>query len=403
MPPTNPRPLAAVFLATFFVRFSFGITIAVFIGYITGHSSGYTSAELGTAGLVSAMAPIGEFSTVLLSGVAADRWGRYPVLFGGMAGAAVLFTVVAATRDLIALAAANFLFGIASGAILASSLAVVADRSGADERGLEMGRFDAVNLSGWIGGFAFGFGAIGTLANSELWAVFVIGAGALVAGIFGARRLLGRASLRPVARSFSPADILRKAFRKSVLVVTLPWLAIYALIGAALVFLQPATSGIGISPLYLAAVIGGGGSLLVLTQPYFGGWADRVGRTRMMTVGATGFILVLGFACLLIRFGAAWPLLVALGVSAVPALAYGPAALAALADLAAELSRATTMAIYSFTISLGMAIGVAASSRLIDWYGNPGLYPFFGGIAVVLAVMTAIRWDEARRATIPVR
>jgi MFS family permease len=408
LPPTGPseapRPLAAVFLATFFVRFSFGITIAVFADYLTGHSAGFSGQDFGVAGLVTAMAPIGEGSTVLFSGAAADRWGRYPVLFGGMAGAAVMFGVVAATRSPIVLGVANFLFGIASGAILAASLAVVADRSGANERGLEMGRFDAVNLSGWIGGFAFGFGVLGTVPNSELGAVFPVGAAALVAGIIGAGHLLrGAPTRRPSLPLLSLRQVVHSAFRPSVLVVTVPWLVIYALIGAALVFLAPAANGVGISPLYFAAVIGGAGGLLVLTQPYFGGWADRIGRTRMMTVGAAGFILVLLFASLAVAYNHPWPVLLGLGISVFPALAYGPAALAALADLAGALSRATTMAIYSLTISAGMIVGVVGSSQLLARFGNPGLYPFFGSIALVLGALTAVRWVEERRATIPAR
>jgi MFS family permease len=401
--PDSPHPLGAVFLATFFVRFSFGITIAVFADYITGYSVGFTAQDFGTAGLVTAMAPIGELSTVLLSGAAADRWGRSPVLFGGMAGAAVLFAVVAATRSPFILGAANFVFGIASGAILAASLAVVADRSPAEARGLEMGRFDAVNLSGWIGGFAFGFGALGSIPNARLSVVFLIGAGALIAGIVGANYLLRGRPLRPPTSWFSLRDVLRSAFRPTVLVVTLPWLVIYALIGAALVFLAPAATGVGISPRYLALVIAGAGSLLVVTQPMYGRWADRIGRTRMMTVGATGFILVLVFASLAIAFNHPWPILLGLGVSVLPALAYGPAALAALADLAGTLSRATTMAIYSLTISAGMFVGLVASSQLLAHFGDPGLYPFFGSIAVVLAGLTAVRWGEQRRATILVR
>jgi len=399
-----PRPLAAVFLATFFVRFSFGITIAVFADYLTGHSAGFSAQDFGVAGLVTAMAPIGEGSTVLFSGAAADRWGRYPVLFGGMAGAAVMFAVVAATRSALVLGVANFLFGIASGAILAASLAVVADRSPAEERGLEMGRFDAVNLSGWIGGFAFGFGVLGTVPNRELWAVFPVGAAALMVGIVGASYLLrGAGAARPTSARFSFRQIVRASFRPSVLVVTVPWLVIYALIGAALVFLAPAANGVGISPLYLAAVIGGAGGLLVLTQPYFGGWADRIGRTRMMTIGATGFTLVLLFASLAVAYNHPWPVLVGLGISVIPALAYGPAALAALADLASALSRATTMAIYSLTISGGMIVGLIASSQLLSRFGDAGLYPFFGSIAGILGALTAVRWLEERAATIPVR
>jgi len=403
-PPESPRPLAAVFLATFFVRFSFGITIAVFVDYLTGQSSGASGAALGVAGIVTAMAPIGEFTTVLFSGAAADRWGRYPVLFGGMGAAAVMFGIVAFTRSAIVLAGANFLFGIASGAILAASLAVVADRSRVDERGLEMGRFDAVNLSGWIAGFAFGFAVLASVPNSHLSFVFVIGAATLAVGIVGAAYLL-RGPRLPLPRPalFSLRTVVRSAFRPSVLVVTLPWLAIYALLGAALSFLDQAVTGVGLDPLLIAAVIGGAGSLLVLTQPYFGRWADRIGRTRMLTVGATGFILVLLFASLAIALDHPWPILVGLGLSVVPALAYGPAALAALADLAGALSRATTMAIYSLTISAGMFVGLLASSQLYARFGDEGLYPFFGTIAAVLGVLTAVRWSEERRATIPVR
>jgi len=397
------RPLAAVFLATFFVRFSFGITIAVFFDYLTGHSGAFTTQQFGTPGLVSAMAPIGEFSTVLLSGVAADRWGRYPVLFGGMAASAVVFLAVASTREVVALAAANFAFGIASGAILAASLAVVADRSGADERGLEMGRFDAVNLSGWVGGFAFGFAALGTIPNRSLGEVFWVGAATLAIGLVAAAALLRGGPSVPRTRTFSLGNVLRSAFRRTVLVVTLPWLAIYALIGAVLAYLAPATSGIDLPATYVGAAIGVGGGLLVLTQPYFGRWADRVGRTRMMTIGATGFTLVLLFASLLVAFGHPWPIVVGLGASVIPALAYGPAALAALADLSAALSRATTMAIYSLTISLGMFVGIVATSQLVTAFGSRGLYPFFAAIAIVIVALTAVRVWEARAATIPVR
>ena len=401
--PEDRRSLRAVFAATFFVRFSFGTTLAVFASYITHHAGTFSPAEFGTAGLISALAPIGEFSTVLFSGAAADRWGRYPVLFGGMAAAAVVFGVVAITRSPLALGAANFVFGIASGGILAASLAVIADRAEAGARGEEMGRFDAVNLFGWVGGFGFGLGALGTLPNRDLGAVFALAAAALVAGLAIAAVLLrGAPSVRP-ASTPPLAAVLRSAFRRTVLVVTLPWLAIYCLLGTVLAFLGPAATGVGIPDAYLGLAIAGGGSLLVLTQPYFGRWADRAGRTRMMTVGAVGFSLLLTFASAAIAVGPAWPVLVGIGASVLPALAYGPAALAALADLARELSRATTMAIYSLTISLGMFVGLLASTQLEARYGNPGLYPYFGTIAAVIAGLTAVRWVEARRLTIPVR
>jgi MFS family permease len=402
-PSATPTPLLAVFVATFFVRFAFGLTLAIFASYIAGHSTGLSVGEADTAGWVSALAPVGEFSTVVFCGIAADRFGRFRVLFFGMAAASALLVFVSTTRDLAALGATNLAFGVASGAILAASLAVVAEFSGTTERGFEMGRFDAMNLFGWVAGFAFGLGLEDMVPNRSLSFVFLTGAAALAVGLAAAgwlARSIRRA--RPVA-GFSPRSVLRNAFRLPVLVVTLPWLVIYALIGTALVFIGPSASAIGIRPGYLALVIAGGGALLVVTQPYFGRLADRQGRTRMMTVGALGFGLAMLFSCLLVAYGFLWPLGLGLGVSVLLALAYGPAALAALADLAREISRATTMAIYSLTISFGMTVGLLASTTLLTTFGAFGLYVYFGGLAAVLGALTGARWREVARATIPVR
>jgi MFS family permease len=407
------RSLLAVFGATFFVRFAFGITLAVFASYILGRLTNLSGGDEGTVGLVSAMAPIGEFSTVLLSGIATDRVGRFPVLFSGMSVAALLFGLVSLTHSIVALGALNFFFGIASGAILASSLTVIADRSSADERGLEMGRFDAMNLAGWLGGFAFGIGILGFIQDHRLSVgflplVFVLGAITLLAGLLFAWYLARIVPRVVPVQGFPISQILRNAFRRSVLLVTLPWLVVYMLIGYVLVFVGTASAGVGFPDLYLALGIGGGGAVLVLTQPRFGRLADRYGRMRMMNIGVTGFVGVMVSASLLVAFGALPELLAALAVSVVAALAYGPAALAALADLAFALSRGTTMAIYSLTISLGMILGLVLGTQLVAHFGSDGYYLFFGGIAVALVGLTAVRyWDlqavMAAPPTIPAR
>jgi len=388
------RPLLAVLVATFFVRFAFGITVAVFASYITQHSTGLGGNDVGIAGLVSAMAPVGEFSTVLLSGALADRYGRWPVLLAGMGGAAVLFASVALTRNVVALAAINLLFGVGSGAILAASLAVVGDRAEEAHRGYEMGRFDAINLFGWTAGLGIGIGFLGSLPNRELNLVFALGAGLLAGGLAVTILLVRGSTIYRGTPRYSFANVVANIFRRSVLLVTLPWLVIYILIGTALVFIGPAAEGAGISTTLLAGVIAGGGILLVATQPYYGRLADRHGRTRLMTVGATGFVAAMASACFLVAYGPEIPILAALGVSAVVALAYGPAALAALADLSQLMSRATTMAIYSLTISLGMVIGIGGSAELYAHFANDGLYVFFGSVAVALVVLTVARIRE---------
>jgi MFS family permease len=411
---SDSRPaLLAVFGATFFVRFAFGITLAVFADYILGRLTGLSGNDYGTVGLVAAMAPIGEFSTVLFSGVVADRVGRFPVLFGGISASALLFALVALTRSPFALGALNFLFGVASGAILASSLAVIADRSTENERGLEMGRFDAMNLAGWLGGFAFGIGILGLIQGDHLTVgflpfVFVIGALLLVGGLAFAWYLTRSVPRIVRGTGFPVTAILRNAFRRNVLLVTTPWLVVYMLLGYVLVFVGTASAGAGVSDLYIAAGIGGGGVVLVLSQPRFGRLADRYGRTRMMNIGVSGFVGVVVFASLLIAYGAQWVLIAGLAVSVIAALAYGPAALAALADLAFELSRGTTMAIYSLTISLGMILGLVLGTQLVDHFGNAGYYLFFGGIGGGLVLLTVARAltvppSATRSATTPAR
>lgn len=408
VPHHEGRPLLAVFSATFFVRFAFGITVAVLASYISGQSNAFSQETVGVVGVVAALSPVGEFSTVLLSGAAADRYGRFPVLFLGIGSAAVIFVLVALTRNPYGLAVANLGYGIASGAILASSLAIVADFSGLTERGFEMGRFDAMNLSGWIAGFAFGLGVKGALPNSSLGTAFLIGAAILAGGLGFAALLLRGQPVRHGSVTYSFSEVARYVFRRSVLLVTLPWLAIYMLIGTALVFLGSAASSVGIPTIELAALIGVGGMVLVVTQPMFGRLADRFGRMRLMVVGATGFVLVMVFASLIVAWGPTIPLLVGVGASVVVALVYGPAALAALTDLSREVGRATTMAIYSLTISVGMLVGLLASSQLFSHLGDLGLYVFFGALAVTLAALTAARLAELRgagpdRPTIPAR
>jgi len=399
-PLASARAMRAVFGATFFVRLSFGLTLAVFASYIASRSVGLDASAVGTIGIVSALAPIGEFSTVLLSGIAADRYGRFPVLLAGTAGAAVVMSIVAATRNPWALGAANLVFGVSSGAILAASLAVVGDRADVGHRGYAMGQFDAVNLLGWIAGFALGFAALGTLPNDRLPLVF-LGATILLAAGFVFARWTTRTDREGTIRQ-SIVDVsflVRTAVRRDVLVVTLPWLVIYLLLGTLFVFLGAAATGNGVPALELSAAIGIGGSLLLVTQPLFGRAADKYGRFRLMSIGTVGFVGVLAAAGLLATYGLSIPALVLLGASALPALAYGPAALAALADLSRTLSRATTMAIYSLTISLGMLIGLLASTSLYAHYGAPGLDVFFATIATALVALTVVRYRDVRAAT----
>ena len=182
----------------------------------------------------------------------------------------------------------------------------------------------------------------------------------------------------------------------------MPWLVIYLLLGTLFVFLGTAATGAGVPTTTLAALIGGGGLLLLLTQPYYGRLADRFGRMRLMTVGTIGFVGVLAGGGLLASYGAQPELLALVGVSAIAALAYGPAALAALTDVSRSVSRATSMSVYTLSISLGMLGGLLLSTSLYSRYGAAGLDAYFGLIAVALVILTVMRYrDTAGRPSGP--
>jgi MFS family permease len=394
--PESSRLLGAVFGATFFIRFGFGLTVSVFVSYFEHTSVGISGGAVGFVGFLSSLAPIGEFTTVLISGLAADRYGRFPILLGGTISASVLLAIMSLGRTAVLLGGTNLLFGISSGAILAASLAVVADQSGRGERGLEMGRFDAVNLLGYILGFAAGLAALGTLPNSELPWLFRIGAAVLLAGFLFALASV-RGYTEPKFRNTFQLNHIREAvFRRDVLLLVLPWFVIYMLIGAAFIYLGSAAKGVGVPLTWLAALIGGGGLVLLLTQPWFGRQADRRGRPLFLVLGTIGFVSLLGLAGLVAQYGARDYLLAGIGISALFALGYGPAALASLADVSRSLSRGTTMAVYSLVISSGMVAGLWGVSALDSTYQTAGVDLFFTLVAGGLIALTAMRLDDLR-------
>ena len=88
-----------------------------------------------------------------------------------------------------------------------------------------------------------------------------------------------------------------------------------------------------------------------------------------------------------------------IGLSAIAALAFGPASLAALADLSRRLSRATTMALYSMMISAGMTVGILLASALFTALGNSGVVTFFVLVGAFLAGVTL--WRRARLLNAP--
>ena len=405
--PEVRRLLPMVFLATLFIRFGFGITVSIFAFYLSAGQSN----SVATVGLAAAASPLIEMSTVLWSGLAADDVGRFPVLRAGLALGALLLVLMATNRDVWVQALLSGLFGLSSGAILASSLAIIGDATPAQERGAEMGVFDAVNLFGWILGFSVGYIFVSLLDASglhpeRLAPTFLVGAVAVtVALLLVLLRARGIVERRG-SHFFDLSRFRAAVLDPDILLVVLPWATIYMLLGALFTFLGTAATSkqIGLHPWELGVSVAVGGSLLLFTQPLYGRMADRRGRAPLMGVGIAGFLGILLFGSII-----AWnnglsptyigyPAVAGLGVSALAALAFGPSSLAALADLSKKISRGTTMGLYTLMIAAGMFVGISLSSGLFTWLGNRGIVLFFALIAAFLVTLTWLRLSRARRA-----
>lgn len=390
--------LPAVFLSTLLIRFGFGLILSVYAFYL--------GSQVETTGLAAAASPAVEASTVVFAGIAADRYGRLPVLRFGLISGAILLLLMSTTRDAIDQTMLSAAFGLTSASILAASLAVTGDVSAMSQRGKEMGYFDAVNLGGWVFGFAAGYILV-SLVNGEkhggnLYVAFWVGAAAVTLALIVLTILSRGYAETHGEKAFDRQELKEAMLRPQVLLTVLPWMAIYMLIGALLTFLGEAGVTNKIQPWELGIAVAVGGSLLLFTQPLYGRLSDRMGRTRVMLIGVIGFIGVLVFGSLIAVYGLnypipAIPLVGGIVVSAAAALAFSPASLAALTDASKRVRRGVTMSFYSLSIAAGMAIGILLSSILFTQFAERGVVLFLGIVGVLLVTFTLLRYRLLRR------
>jgi len=396
------RLLSSLYISTFLIRTSFGImlaTLPIYIG-ITGEFTGY--------GIVTAASPLFELGTVLFIGAAVDRYGRKVAMLSGLLIATIFLFLLSQTKNLYTIFFINAFHGMAAGAILVASLALLADYAPKDRRGREMGAFDAVNLLGWVAGYSMGALFIEFLGGA-LWQAFVI-AGTMAAFGFVYSYINITEPKREdfVSEKIKFNNIIKVLKQRSIILLTLPWFIIFMIIGAGMTFLTVSTSqgALQISPLFLSGIIFAAGIVLISTQIFYGRLSDKYGRIPIMTVGTIGFVglmFVIGMGYVLspstsggdlknsiIQF---WPLI---GIFGLMALAFGPSALSSLADESQKNMRGVTMAVYSVVISAGMFVGIPAIAIISDNYGGQGVLIFMILCALVMLCFMVARYFDVK-------
>jgi MFS family permease len=201
----------------------------------------------------------------------------------------------------------------------------------------------------------------------------------------------------------SARHLLAVLKRTDVLLLMMPWLCIYIMIGAGLAFAGLEGADYSIPPWLVGAGMAVLCIFLVSTQRFFGRMSDKYGRVPLMFVGASGFLgLVLGGIGVYLtgvpsgdeilgnlpKWG---PFLALMGGFGAMAFAFAPAALASLGDVARKREHGVTMSVYSMVISAGMVIGVPTAGAVRQRWDMPGLLGFFSIIVGIMVTFVVLR------------
>jgi len=270
------RMLTSLYFSTFMIRASFAIMLIAFPIYILGLKSYFLF------GLVLASSPLFELITVIGLGAYIDKHGRKNVLLLGLLTGSVALFGLLLTKDPVPLFIINAFHGMSAAAILVASLALIADYAPRESRGKIMGAFDFVNLFGWIVGFGVG-GLLIDLYHDDIGMTFVVaGVLGLIAWAWATVNVIEPHRAAHLANEISFKMIASVLKQRSVVLLIAPWFIIYLLVSTMLTFTSKAgTQELGLSGTDLAVLLGGGGTIFLVTQVVYGWMSDKYGRTKV--------------------------------------------------------------------------------------------------------------------------
>jgi DHA1 family multidrug resistance protein-like MFS transporter len=377
--------LVILYFVTVVMRACFFITLAVIQNnaYMGGALEGWEPSA------VMIIYPILELSTVSIFGSYSDKIGRKPILIASLFVTAITALIFALNTIPLLLLALAAVFGVAIAAEVTTSLSIIADCSGEDNRARLMGYFDLSTLMGLAGGYGLGILLLEFGVGTE--SILLIG---FIACLFsGFLALFGIKETRHViAEEVSMVALLRKVAGdkriQALLPVYVPIIALYGLvIQNTENLLQTHFSLTQTDLLVLFGMLGGS---LFLGVVVMGHLSDRfrVRRpfivTGLIAFGALVYVLF-AFADHFTDLWAYWPIVPLLGFAAG---SFPPAALAYLTDVSDKDARGSTMGVYSIFFGSGMIIGPALGYPIYGIYGLLGLSVLIGILIAIACVGT---------------
>jgi MFS family permease len=361
------RMILYLYLAVFLTRIGFGSVTILFPLYLP--------AGAFQVGLILALYPIAEAVSAMPVGRLADRVSRKKLHLIGMTLITVLTAAIGFTTNLLNVSILHALMGISAAMAAVTSLTLLGDATKQTNRGKKMGGFDLANLGGY--GLGFGVGSILVTAfASRLHYAFWV-----TSGIFLFTSILATKFLVEPVRSdeLNQPGIRRRRIGSKIRPVLPVWLGQTIILG--MYFLLPkafkdaSITLTGQMLIFLGAI----GGLFALGAIVFGHISDKVGRTKIMVLGAVGEF---GF---LVLFGWSFPNFLAYALILAPlffmASAIAPAILSYVSDISGKARRGSANGLYSVVLSIGMAIGNILGGLVGSEFGVQGI--FFTGAGIL--------------------
>jgi MFS family permease len=337
------RMILYLYLAVFLTRIGFGSVTILFPLYLP--------AGAFQVGLILALYPIAEAASAMPVGRLADRMSRKRLHLIGMTLITILTAAIGFTTNLLNVSILHALMGVSAAMAAVTSLTLLGDATKQTNRGKKMGGFDLANLGGYGLGFGVGSVLVTAFASRLHYAFWA------TSGIFLFTSILATKFLVEPVRSdeLNQPGIRRRRIGAKIRPVLPMWLGQTIILG--MYFLLPKAfkdaniTLTGQMLIFLGAI----GGLFALGAIVFGHISDKVGRTKIMVLGAIGEF---GF---LVLFGWSFPYFLKYALILAPlfflASAIAPAILSYVSDISGKARRGSANGLYSVVLSIGMAVG----------------------------------------------